>query len=92
VGGWREKRDKTGNLGLYHVGNLNPNPGLGVYYIVQLGGPSPLHMGNKVNTRGLKSNSKLESNNYDSVNIACIQLNIRNTIYRHLPMIFLYLI
>jgi hypothetical protein len=34
------------------MGNPNPNSGLGVDYIDQLGGPSPLHMDKQVNTRG----------------------------------------
>jgi hypothetical protein len=36
--------------------NPNPNLGLGVYYIDQVGRPNPLHRGRQVNTRGLKAN------------------------------------
>jgi hypothetical protein len=46
----------------WKMGNPNPNLGLGVYYIEQLGGQRPLHRGKQVNTSGPKPNPKHESN------------------------------
>jgi hypothetical protein len=74
---WLGVADSSGRVGgeekketwlWYHIGNPNPNPRLGVYYIEQLGGPSPLHRGNQVNTRRPKPNPKHKSNNRKSYN------------------------
>jgi hypothetical protein len=48
VAGREERGERKEDLALYHIGmsaNPNSNPGLGVYYIEELGGPSPLKWG-----------------------------------------------